>query len=222
MKSREKLLLGIGILLIGGYFGVSVLVMPAIDSVMKKQAKLATTETEVTMLEAQIGALSQRVQQLKVMKELPQDVVIRKFKRNEFEASVKAMVDDVVQLATKSGNSLTGIKPWSAPSLTPPPPKNKKSGKEGAAPPPAPRMNVRSRGYELTLQGTYGPIHKFLTAVSDYPELIEVNNASFQHQDFSSSRGRGRGRNANGSSEQLHEDQPIRVIVKLILYLQPE
>lgn len=226
MKSREKLLVGLGILLIGGYFGITVLVMPAVDNVIKKHTQLAVTQTEVATLDAQLANLHQRVQRLRVMKEMPKDVTIRTYKPDEFEASVKAMVDDVVRLATQSGNSLTAIKPWSAPSpgggpssaLSKPAARRGKATTQQSEPQsePQPQINIQSRGYELTFQGTYKPILEYLGALSTYPELIEVENVSFQHQGEASLRG------SSQSQAVLHEDQPIRVVLRLILYLQPE
>lgn len=222
MKSREKLLIGIGLLLVGGYFGIFVFVMPAIENVMTKHTKLAVTETEVTTLEAQIGSLQQQVKRMKVMKDLPENVVIRTYKRNELQASVKGFVDDVVKMATHHGNALTLLKPWNAPSVngTAPKPvarKGKKGSEKPTAPSP-PRLNIESRGYEVTLQGAYSQIIAFLMALNDYPELVEINEATFQHQHYASSSRRGRG----ASSAFIHENQPIRVTLKLSFFFKPE
>ncbi len=232
LKKREKILIGV-MLLAGGIFTLAYFAWPQWEAVSTNQTKLSDTKTATEGLLTQKQALQTEVDRLKKEKNLPLDVVIRRYTPTTRQAVVKEILDEVVNYAAESNNKLISLEPYNAtPIVTASQEeedakndkeKSKNKSKKGSSssknsednpdePKPSPLTVV---GYEMSIRGTYDSIQNFLARMEDHKDLIEVSSI-----DLLNEAGPARKSTTKTPKAILDPSRPIRLNAKLRLILQ--
>jgi hypothetical protein len=216
MQPREKLLLGGLLLGVGLYALPMFVIMPMWADMNKQQATIQAEEQKLPGLEANNTRLSVEIARLKKLETVPTGVNVRKIEGGNPQASVKAMLDDLVTLAKHYGNDLIALTPFAIARPPAPEPESgsKKAGDQPAEPVPVQAQvpATRSFGYTFALRGTYKAIEQYVNVLSTHPELVEIQSITYQNE--------GGQHREQLTAGQLPTTKPIRAELKLVLYLQ--
>lgn len=224
LKDREKLMVG-GMMITGGLALLIGLGLPQFDAVNANLTQKGELETQIKGMEVQQQALHTEIDNLQKRNDLPKDIVIRQFTSQNREQIIKAMVDEIVNLAAHAGNKLISLEPHEVEPLFPPPapvdpkaaPVDATATDPNAAPAPPPQPLLEAFGYTMAVRGSYNQVQDFLKSMFSNKELIEVTSIELQNEN-GVTRG---GATASTTTVPIDYSRPIKLITKMRLVLEP-
>lgn len=223
LKKSEKNLIGIA--LIAG--GIAIMIgagLPQWDAFIANGAKVGSLNDEIKSLASQKESLSAQIAVLEKNTDIPAGIEIKTYKPNAKEQAIKDMLDQLVAMATETGNRLIRLTPSEevvAPAAkageknavangNPSAAANVSSGQKDNAP-PAPQLD--SFGYDLVVRGTYDTVQAFLKQSASRKALMEIGDLVLE-DDAAGGK--------NQSGERITDPSaPIRLTAKVRLVLQP-
>jgi hypothetical protein len=238
MKSSEKKLVGIA-MIAGGIALVFGLGLPQMDAFNANTTKSASLKADLEAAQADKLNLNLQIAMLEKNIAIPRNIQIKTFSSDNEEEAAKELLDHVVNLATDSGNKFVGLSPAKVdPFLTPPKPKaNSTATGAPASPTPAPPPAnatattatspdstqdasaqaslplLITKGYELTIRGSYASLQAFLHAMDQQLMVMDMLNFDLENEMADATTG---GAAAGDSDPSL----PLRLKVTLRLALQ--
>jgi hypothetical protein len=108
---REPLLIGVMLCIAALVVGGLLLAMPAVEGWQARTTQKESLTAELTQLTTQQQWIDQDIDKLSHAKGLPKDVVIRSSQPEQIKKNIKAMLDGVVMMATRTGNQLVSLAP---------------------------------------------------------------------------------------------------------------
>jgi len=237
MKSSEKKLVGIA-MIAGGIALVFGLGLPQMDTFNANTTKSTSLKADLEAAQADKLNLNLQISMLEKNIAIPRNIQIKTFSSDNEEEAAKELLDHVVNLATDSGNKFVGLSPAKVdPFLTPPKPKaNSTATGIAASATPAPPANATSttatdsnspqdasaqaslpllitKGYELTIRGSYASLQAFLRAMDQQLMVMDMLNFDLENEMANATTG---GAAAGDADPSL----PLRLKVTLRLALQ--
>ncbi len=240
LKQSEKTLVGVAMIAAGIALVVAV-GLPQYDAYNASNTELTTLKDEITSLEAQKTSLAAQIRILEQNTDIPSDIKVKTFTVDTREQAIKQMLDQAVELASETGNVFISLSPvevapfaGTAEAATgdgqegePAPGENKDatapdasadaSGGNGESkePPPPPAPTLSTFGYELAVRGTYDTIQKFLQAMTQQKELMEVLQVTLENEANAAS-----GSASSSSAALASSKAPIKLTATLRLAMQ--
>lgn len=110
LKRSEKMLVGLGL----GVGGIALLIgvgLPQWDAFSAANSQISTTNDEIKALESQQINLNAQIALLEKNTDIPPGINIRTYNDQNREEVIKAMLDQVVNLATGTGNKFIALNP---------------------------------------------------------------------------------------------------------------
>lgn len=208
MKNSEKQLVGIAILAAGVYVVFS-FGLPQWDAFMTNNTKSASLQSDLKAAEAERDNLNLQISLLQKNIDIPADIQVKTFTNDNEEQAAKELLDHVVNLATGAGNKFVSLAPITVePFLAPKQPENPDpNAQEGmmpnpvdpnAAPPPAPGSEEEkatalakaeaslpplvTKGYDLTIRGTYNSLQSFLRSMDQQKMVLDMITFDLQNE----------------------------------------
>ena len=215
--------------------------LPQWDATSANISKASSLKDELKSSETQQESLKLQISMLEKNIDIPSDIEIKTFNDNNEEQATKELLDHVVNLATTGGNKFISLSPAEvAPFWTPPPPPKTQDPNAPAAPtdaaasaapaasatdtPAATDPNAAAaaassaasllvtKGYDLTIRGTYTSLQSFLRAMDKQRMIFDMSNFDLESESSSTT--------ADAGSTVSDPDFPLRLKVTLRLALQ--
>jgi Tfp pilus assembly major pilin PilA len=241
LKQSEKTLVGVAMIAAGIALVVGV-GLPQYDAYNASNTELTTLKDEIISLESQKTTLAAQIRILEQNTDIPSDIKVKTFTADTRERAIKQMLDQAVELASGTGNVFISLSPVEVDPLTntaeaanpegqqgdaaagqnqeataPDAGANASSGDSGESkePPPPPAPTLSTFGYELAVRGTYDTIQKFLQAMTQQKELMEVLQVTLENEANASS-----GSASSSNSTLASSKAPIKLTATLRLAMQ--
>lgn len=185
LKHTEKMLVGAAMLAAG--IGIVVGVgLPQFDAYNASTTELTNLNEEMTSLQGQKESLTAQIAILEKNTDIPPDIKIKTYTDKNREEVIKQVLDQIAGLATGAGNKFISLKPAEVTPLVAAAPVDEAAAKAAAgttpangstteAPAEAPPPMLNTFGYEMSVRGTYDTIQKFLKAMANEKELMEIS-----------------------------------------------
>lgn len=233
MKSSEKKLVGIA-MAAGGIALFVAMGLPQWDVFTANTTKAGTLRDTLKSTQAMKDNLTVQVSLLEKNIDIPADIQVKTFTNDTEEQATKELLDHVINLATGVGNKFISLSPASVdPFLAPKPKAKDKDGKEidpaaaeaasgasaedtkaamlAAAEANAPPL--LTKGYELTVRGTYDTLQSFLRAMDKQTMILDMLNFDLENEAVDTSA-------PSDASAAFDPSFPLRLKVTLRLALQ--
>lgn len=234
MKSSEKKLVGIA-MAAGGIALFVAMGLPQWDVFTANTTKAGTLRDSLKSSQATKDNLTVQISLLEKNIDIPADIQVKTFTNDTEEQATKELLDHVINLATSVGNKFISLNPATVdPFLAPKPKAKDKDGKEidPAAPPAAGASDgenkaamqaaaeanapaLLTKGYELTVRGTYNTLQSFLRAMDKQTMILDMLNFDLENEAADTSSA-----NSGAASTTFDPSLPLRLKVTLRLALQ--
>ena len=198
MKSSEKMIVGI-CLAVAGVALIFYAGLPQWDVYNTNTTKAASLNDELKSSQAQKIELDASIARLKHNIALPLDIDVQAFTSDTESTATKALLDHVVGLATQANNKFISLSPAEVPPLFTPPSddksdtansdsasnkQNDSTSKDNQVTKNANGDTTKSddsallvtKGYELTIRGTYDSLQYFLRAMDAEKKVFDLYN----------------------------------------------
>lgn len=226
LKQSEKTLVGVALL--AGGLGLFVAVgMPQFDAFTASNNTLTSLKEEMVSLKSQEESLNAQIAILERNTDIPSDIKVKTYTEDNREEIIKQLLDQVVGLATGAGNKFISLIPaevaplvaaapvpdseTTPPATETPPPATETTGEPAAPVVPSPVLNTF--GYQLAVRGTYDTIQKFLTAMADQKELLEISAIEVTNE--------ATAEGASRADALIDPNYPIKLTATIRLAMQP-
>jgi hypothetical protein len=245
LKRSEKMLVGLG-MMAGGLALLIGVGLPQWDAYSATNTQIAALNDEIKLMDSQKTSLNAQIALLEKNTDIPPDIHIRTYTEQSKDEVIKAMLDQLVNMATDTGNKFISLSPdeTAAPIVAPPPAADKDKAKDGKAqgnqatptastsatgsaaadqpadpnaPPEVPPPILSTFGYNLSIRGTYDTLQHFLRSLDSQKELMEVSAILVENEAGADRAGGGSG--AATTSDPMH---PLKLTASVRIVLQPE
>jgi hypothetical protein len=229
MKSNEKKLVGLA-LAAGGIALIVGLGLPQWDAFSTNSTKATGLKSDLTASDSQKEDLNVQISLLEKNIDIPAYIKVKTFTNDTEASATKELLDQVVTLATTAGNKFISLSPAEVePFMAPPKPKAKAADGSTPADEAAPADGATddstgkkaavayepplvTKGYELTVRGTYNTIQSFLRAMDKQVLILDMLNFDLENE---------AGDTANPAAASNSDPNfPLRLKVTLRLALQ--
>jgi cytoskeletal protein RodZ len=243
LKRSEKMLVGLG-MMAGGLALLIGVGLPQWDAYSATNTQIAALNDEIKLMDSQKTSLNAQIALLEKNTDIPPDIHIRTYTEQSKDEVIKAMLDQLVNMATDTGNKFISLSPdeTAAPIVAPPPVADKAKdvkaqGNQAAqtastpatgdaaagqsadpnAPPEVPPPILSTFGYNLSIRGTYDSLQRFLRSLDSQKELMEVSAIQIENEAGADRAGGDSG--AAKTSDPMH---PLKLTASVRIVLQPE
>ncbi|HEY9687619.1 MAG TPA: hypothetical protein V6C52_11645 [Coleofasciculaceae cyanobacterium] len=238
LKRSEKMLVGLG-MMAGGLALLIGVGLPQWDTYSATNTQIASLNDEIKLLDSQKTSLNAQIALLEKNTDIPSDIHIRTYTEQNQDEVIKAMLDQLVNMATDTGNKFISLNPddKAEPIMPPPPSADKDKAKAGSqaantpvagdaasgqpadpnAPPAVPPPLLSTFGYDLSIRGTYDSLQGFLRSLDSQKELMEVSAIQIENEAGADRAGGDSG--ATTTSDPMH---PLKLTASVRIVLQPE